>query len=114
MDQSCLVSACGRREMAEHVRDLGLELPPVASLLMQSLRAVGYTVQAALADLIDNNIAAGARTIEIDFDGASGQYVATVDDGGGMDEDTLVASMRFGSRDPRDARTAGLGRFGSA
>lgn len=46
----------------------GLDLPPVAPLLMQSLRAVGYTLQAALADLIDNSIAAEARNVEIDFD----------------------------------------------
>ena len=39
----------------------GLELPPVAPMLMQSLRAVGYTAPAALADLVDNSIAAGAN-----------------------------------------------------
>jgi hypothetical protein len=95
------------------VNPAGLELPPVAPLLMQSLRAVGYTVQAALADLIDNSIAAGAKTIEIDVDASGQQYVATVDDGCGMGESTLIASMRFGSRDPRDARSGtDLGRFG--
>lgn len=91
----------------------GIELPPVAPLLMQSLRAVGYTIQAAFADLIDNSIAAGARTVAIDFDAAAAGYVATVDDGRGMDEATLVAAMRFGSRDPREARSGlDLGRFG--
>lgn len=80
---------------------------------MQSLRAVGYTIQAALADLIDNSIAAGARTVAIDFDAATPGYVATVDDGRGMDEATLVAAMRFGSRDPRETRSGmDLGRFG--
>jgi hypothetical protein len=80
---------------------------------MQSLRAVGYTVQAALADLIDNSIAAGAKTVVIDFDATAAGYVATVDDGRGMDEATLVAAMRFGSRDPREARSdTDLGRFG--
>jgi hypothetical protein len=80
---------------------------------MQSLRAVGYTIQTALADLIDNSIAAGARTVEIDFDVAHTPYVSTTDDGRGMDEATLVAAMRFGSRDPREARAKlDLGRFG--
>jgi hypothetical protein len=80
---------------------------------MQSPRAVGYTIQAALADLIDNSIAAGAQTVEIEFAGSARPYVVTVDDGCGMDEAMLVASMRFGSRDPRSARASGdLGRFG--
>lgn len=92
---------------------VGVELPPVAPLLMQSLRAVGYTVNAAFADLIDNSIAAGARSVAIDFDAAAGGYVATIDDGRGIDEATLVAAMRFGSRDPREDRSAtDLGRFG--
>jgi hypothetical protein len=91
----------------------GIELPPVAPLLMQSLRAVGYTIQAALADLIDNSIAAGAKAVVIDFDAAGAGYVATVDDGRGMDEAALVAAMRFGCHDPREARSGNdLGRFG--
>ena len=91
----------------------GSELPPKAPLLMQSLRAVGYTIQAALADLIDNSIAADARTVTIDFDPVGPGHVATVDDGRGMDEAALVAAMRFGSRDPREARSGtDLGRFG--
>jgi hypothetical protein len=91
----------------------GIELPPIAPLLMQSLRAVGYTIHAALADLIDNSIAAGARSISVDFDALTKGYIATLDDGHGMDEATLVAAMRFGSRDPRQARSpTDLGRFG--
>lgn len=94
------------------VTSTGFELPPVAPQLMQSLRAVGYSTQAALADLIDNSIAAGARSVAIDFDATAG-YVATLDDGQGMDEVTLVSAMRFGSRDPREARCGlDLGRFG--
>ena len=91
----------------------GIELPPVAPMLMQSLRAVGYTTPAALADLVDNSIAADARAVAIRFALTPEPFVAIVDDGHGMEEGTLVASMRFGSRDPRDARTGmDLGRFG--
>jgi hypothetical protein len=99
--------------MVADIETQGVELPPVAPLLMQSLRAVGYTIQAALADLIDNSIAAAARTIEIEFDITGTPYLAITDDGRGMDEATLVAAMRFGSRDPREIRTGlDLGRFG--
>jgi hypothetical protein len=80
---------------------------------MQSLRSVGYTTAAALADLIDNSIAAKARTIRISVAMMERPFVAVSDDGCGMDEATLLSAMRFGSRDPRDGRQgADLGRFG--
>ena len=82
----------------------GIDLPPLAPMLMQSLRALGYSVEAALADLIDNSISASSRTISIEFAAAPEPYVAVVDNGTGMDEPTLIESMRFGSRDPRDGR----------
>ena len=91
----------------------GIELPPVAPLLMQSLRAVGYSTPAALADLVDNSVAADATNVAIRFANTPVPYVAVIDDGHGMDEASLVAAMRFGSRDPRELRTGmDLGRFG--
>lgn len=94
-------------------RPAGIDLPPFASMLMQSLRSVGYTTSAALADLVDNSIAADARTVAIRFATMPEPFVAIIDDGYGMEEATLVAAMRFGSRDPRDPRTGmDLGRFG--
>ena len=94
-------------------RPTGIELPPVAPMLMQSLRSVGYTTSAALADLVDNSIAADARNVSIRFATMQDPFVAIVDDGHGMAKADLVAAMRFGSRDPRDPRTGmDLGRFG--
>ena len=91
----------------------GIELPPVAPLLMQSLRAVGYTTSAALADLVDNSIAAGAQSVAIQLVTYPEPLVAVIDDGCGLTDKDLVAAMRFGSRDPREARTGmDLGRFG--
>lgn len=91
----------------------GIELPPFASMLMEALRSVGYTTAAAMADLIDNSIAAAATTVRISVSMMPRPYVAISDDGTGMDEETLTSAMRFGSRDPRDARRSrDLGRFG--
>jgi hypothetical protein len=91
----------------------GQELPPTAPLLMHSLRAMGYTTAAALADLVDNGLAAHARTVCINFRPVPEPFVAIVDDGDGMDEQALVEAMRFGSRDPRVLRApSDLGRFG--
>ncbi|MCR0983139.1 ATP-binding protein [Roseomonas populi] len=91
----------------------GLDLPPLAPLLMNSLRAVGYSMRAALADLLDNSVSAGARTIEINLSSQAVPSLTILDDGCGMDADALVSAMRFGSRDPRLAREpTDLGRFG--
>lgn len=92
-----------------------MELPPKAPTLMQSFRALGYSVEAAVADLLDNSIAAGASQVEVEFAAAAAPepYVVIFDDGEGMDAETLVEAMRFGSQDPRETRKEGdLGRFG--
>lgn len=89
-------------------------IDPDAASIVESLRSIGYTMETAIADLIDNSITAGARTISIDspFDGAKTK-IYILDDGKGMCEDTLVKAMRLGSssasqkRSPKD-----LGRFG--
>lgn len=91
----------------------GREVPPLASVLMQSLRSVGYNTASALADLIDNSLAAGARTVGISLIMVPAPCAWLIDDGDGMDAETLIKSMRYGSRDPRSPRTgADLGRFG--
>ena len=91
----------------------GVDLPPVAATLMQSLRSVGYSTAAALADLVDNSIAADSGTIRISAAMTPHPFVAICDDGTGMSEETLISAMRFGSCDPREAREDGdLGRFG--
>lgn len=91
----------------------GVEVPPVASQLMQSLRSIGYTTDAAIADIVDNSIGAEARRIEIAFAHTPEAFVTVLDDGRGMTAPNLVAAMQYGSRDPRAERTgADLGRFG--
>jgi hypothetical protein len=87
---------------------------PGASALLQSLRGVGYSPWAAVADLIDNSITAGARRIHVNFvwRGPS-SFVRILDDGHGMDQTELTAAMRPGSMSPLERRsTADLGRFG--
>jgi hypothetical protein len=87
---------------------------PHAASLVESLRAFGYELSTALADLVDNSIFAGAKHVWIHFHWAGeDSSIAIVDDGCGMDESTLIEAMRPGTfsptsaRDPRD-----LGRFG--
>lgn len=78
------------------------------------MRDLGYSLETAVADIIDNSITAGASQIDV---WCSPQItpltLAIVDDGTGMDEATLVEAMRPGSTNPADAREGNdLGRFG--
>jgi hypothetical protein len=88
--------------------------PPLAASLIESLRAFGYELPTALADLVDNSITAGARHVWIDFhwDG-NASVIAVTDDGRGMNREALVSAMRPGSQNPLDPRAPNdLGRFG--
>lgn len=77
------------------------------------MRAIGYSFEAALADLIDNSLSAGALNVEVHFSPYDLPYVAVLDDGIGMTPEELTAAMRHGSRDPRQPRDVrDLGRFG--
>lgn len=95
-------------------RQLELEVPPNPSALIESMRAFGYSLSTAIADLIDNSITAGAGSIEVEFEWQGAEStLAVIDDGAGMDESTLNDAMRLGSHNPADRRDpADLGRFG--
>ena len=42
-----------------------VSLPPIASSFIQSLRSVGYSLESAIADLVDNSISAHAKSLNI-------------------------------------------------
>ena len=90
------------------------EIPPRASVLAESLRAFGYNIGTAIADIVDNAISAGASNVWVDFvwSGKDSSIFIT-DDGCGMSEARLRDAMRLGSRHPGERRAANdLGRFG--
>lgn len=88
------------------------ELPP-GPQLMASMRSVGYSLKTAIADVIDNSISAGARTVAIDFGQVPHPHITITDDGCGMTRQVAREAMRLAgsaanaTRDPAD-----LGRFG--
>ena len=90
------------------------EVPPKASVLVESLRDIGYSLHTAVADVIDNSLTAGARTIELHAEThAEVPAIGILDDGTGMTEAELIEAMRPGSRSPLESRPAtDLGRFG--
>lgn len=89
-----------------------IELTPDPHLL-ESMRAVGYSFETAVADVIDNSIAAEAKTIHL-LTSAEGTWrVSVFDDGDGMDRETAVEAMTLAARSPLERRKdSDLGRFG--
>lgn len=87
---------------------------PSAASLIESMRDIGYTLESALADVIDNAISAGASVIQIVYDtNTADPFLAIVDDGKGMTQSELLNAMRPGSQSPTAMRDAAdLGRFG--
>lgn len=90
------------------------EAAPQAAMLIESMRDIGYSLETALADIIDNSITAAASSIRLLVDTTSAEpSLAILDDGIGMTEDELLAAMRPGSRNPLETRDKeDLGRFG--
>ena len=87
---------------------------PLASAMIETFRAIGYSLETAVADIIDNSISAGAKNIWINRYWLGGQSVLTIkDDGCGMDNNELVNALRPGTINPLAEREAtDLGRFG--
>ena len=89
-------------------------LPPSAASLSASMRDLGYSLETAIADLVDNSISAEASRIEIYCDlSKAAPTLAVVDNGSGMDAEGLLLAMRHGAADRKRKRSArDLGRFG--
>lgn len=89
-------------------------LPPSAASLSASMRDIGYSIETAIADLIDNSISADATAVEIFCDLArEDPTLAIVDNGRGMDSDEIIDAMRHGVADrTRERSPTDLGRFG--
>ena len=87
---------------------------PNAASLIEGMRDFGYTIETAMADIIDNSITAGASRVDILTETTTDDpWIAIVDDGSGMKESELVEAMRPGSKNPLDQRERhDLGRFG--
>jgi len=90
-----------------------IELPPFAPLLIESTRAIGYSLEAAVADIVDNSVSVGASVIKIEYLPFGEPYIAVIDNGAGMSDSKLTESMRYGSADPSDSRDdLDMGRYG--
>lgn len=101
--------------MAGPVESLSFEeVPPNAAAMAEAMRAYGYSLSSAIADLVDNSITAEASKIDIRFEWQGrDSHVVVADNGSGMSEVQLRDAMRLGSTNPLTIRApADLGRFG--
>lgn len=88
-----------------------ISVAPSAARLTESLRDIGYDFPSAVADLVDNSIAAGATRVQITIEyDAANSFVMISDDGSGMSANGVLEALRFGSR--RTYGQGDLGRYG--
>jgi Histidine kinase-, DNA gyrase B-, and HSP90-like ATPase len=87
---------------------------PEATSIIESIRSIGYNLETAISDIVDNSITARATVIKVNiYWDEKNSYIRIEDNGIGMDEDELVMAMRLGSKSPLDERDPqDLGRFG--
>lgn len=90
------------------------EAVPEASSMIETFRAIGYNLETAIADIIDNSISAGAKNIYINRIWNGSDTIITIrDDGYGMNSEEIVEAMRPGTQNPLEKRSKNdLGRFG--
>ena len=102
------------RTETANIADNFEECPPRADAIIHSLRAFGYDLGMAIADLIDNSIFADANNIWVEYAWNEGNpWIRILDDGTGMTEERLVEAMRLGTKSPLEERDSkDLGRFG--
>lgn len=87
-------------------------LPPDPKGTALALQRIGYTLEDALADLIDNSIDAQATKVLVRLFRTQKRIlrIAVVDDGQGMSEQTLHRAMQYGVQVTHDQ--SDLGKYG--
>jgi hypothetical protein len=94
------------------VNQVPRELIPDPQRMIEGLRDTGYEFNTAIADIVDNSIAATATVVDIkvDADVRGNILVSIADNGHGMDQGGLENAMRYGARVRPSA--ASLGKYG--
>src|SRR5262245_58416811 len=85
---------------------------PDPQRMIIALRQVGYSLEQAISDLIDNSINARASKVLIRFicDENRIRSCVIADDGQGVSESRMAEAMRFGS--PEMTNSGSLGKYG--
>ena len=91
-----------------------VQVPPDASRTVRAMGRLSYNFEKAIADLIDNSIAARATTVSVLIEQRVGGkvYVHVLDNGQGISLDNLPGAMQYGADDRRDDKSLGIYGFG--
>jgi hypothetical protein len=89
-----------------------IELPPDPERVIVGLRDTGYEFNTAVADIVDNSIAANATKVQLWLasDLRGNVRLTIADNGDGMDRAGLINAMQYGSKVRPNA--ASLGKYG--
>lgn len=98
------------------INKIAEDFTPSPINLLESNRSLGYSIEEAVSDLIDNSVAANAKNISFYLEWNDGKpYFVLIDDGNGMSmkQNELIESFKLGSSNPLEKRDpSDLGRFG--
>lgn len=89
-----------------------VDAPPDPERIIEGLRDTGFKFNTAIADIVDNSIAARATLVDlrIAMDYRGKVQISIADNGEGMDRAGLINAMTYGSR--RRSDPSSLGKFG--
>ena len=79
-------------------------VPPNAPRLVRGMGRLSYEFEQAIADLVDNSIAAHATKVDISIEQRVGGkvYVHVADNGIGIRADSLSSAIQYGAADRED------------
>jgi hypothetical protein len=90
------------------------KVPPNPSRMVRGMGNLSYKFEQAIADLIDNSIAAGATKIDVQLEQRIGGriYFHVLDNGSGISKNNLPAAIQYGAADRKDDSSLGVYGFG--
>jgi len=90
------------------------KVPPNASRMVRGMGRLSYEFEQAIADLVDNSIAANATRVEVVIEQKIGGkvYIHVADNGHGILEANLPAAIQYGAADREDDSSLGVYGFG--
>lgn len=86
--------------------------PVNISNLIKNIRNLGYNLENAVGDLIDNSIDANCNNVWININITDPSYFEIIDDGTGMNTDELVMAMQISGTLGLHRNVDSLGKFG--
>ena len=87
-----------------------MRVPPDASRMVRGMGRLSYEFEQAIADLIDNSIAANASKIEVKIEQRVGGkvYIHVADNGDGIDRQGLPKAIQYGAADRENDSSLGV------